>query len=132
MFGKIRLYNLVMQGINAIITNQMPKFHVFKPKVFSSVQVTTLSTVCHFVLKYLARKGNIQTDTKKFNQNTHFGLLINVLCLRKTYISGESQYRGQIERKSNRKALCTLLLHPACRSSYSNAAYGIFTVFVLQ
>ena len=78
-----------MQGISAIITGQMPKFHAFKAKVFSSVQATTLSTVCHFVLKYLARKGNIQTDIKQFNQNTHFGLLINVLCLRMAYISGE-------------------------------------------
>jgi hypothetical protein len=66
MFSKIRLYTLAMQGISVIITDQMPKFHAFKAKVFSSVQATTLSTVCYFVLKYLARKGNIQTDTKQY------------------------------------------------------------------
>jgi hypothetical protein len=55
-----------MQGISAIITDQMTKFHAFKAKVFSFVQATTLSTICRVVLKYMARKGNIQTDTKHY------------------------------------------------------------------
>ena len=99
-----------MQETSAIFINQMQNFHAFKAKLFSSMQTTTFSTVCHFVLKYVELKVNIQTNTKQYTSIHPFWSVDKCVMFR-----NDLQY-------------CVSLVNPSPEASSSGRVTGTYCV----